>query len=70
MNYHCILTEVTQGVGIITLNRPDVMNALNETLCREVGEAVDRFEADDGIGLGNAIIKFAGCWFDCRYSGR
>ena len=36
MNYHCILTEVNQGVGIITLNRPEVMNALNEMLCREV----------------------------------
>lgn len=64
MNYHCILTEVTQGVGIITLNRPDVMNALNETLCREVGEAIDRFEADDGIGCiiitGGAQVFAAG----------
>ncbi|WP_417223019.1 enoyl-CoA hydratase-related protein [Amphritea sp.] len=50
MSYQCILTEVKQGVGIITLNRPEAMNALNATLCREVGEAVDRFEADDAIG--------------------
>ncbi|MDO6563133.1 enoyl-CoA hydratase-related protein [Amphritea sp. 1_MG-2023] len=50
MSYQCILTEVKQGVGIITLNRPDAMNALNATLCREVGEAVDHFEADEAIG--------------------
>ncbi len=50
MNFECILSEVNQGVGIITLNRPDVMNALNSTLCREVGEAIDSFEADDSVG--------------------
>ncbi|RTE65809.1 enoyl-CoA hydratase [Amphritea opalescens] len=50
MSYQCILTDVKQGVGIITLNRPKVMNALNATLCREVGEAVDGFEANDSIG--------------------
>ncbi|MEH6577571.1 MAG: enoyl-CoA hydratase-related protein [Amphritea sp.] len=50
MSFECILTEVKQGVGVITLNRPKVMNALNATLCREVGEAVDGFEADDSVG--------------------
>lgn len=50
MSYECILAEVKQGVGIITLNRPKAMNALNATLCREVGEAVDSFEADDSVG--------------------
>lgn len=50
MNFECILSEVNQGVGIITLNRPEVMNALNATLCREVGEAIDSFEVDDSVG--------------------
>ncbi len=50
MSFECILTEAKDGVGVITLHRPQVMNALNATLCREVGEALDRFEADESIG--------------------
>jgi enoyl-CoA hydratase len=38
------------GVGVITLNRPEAMNALNETLVRELDEALVAFEADDAIG--------------------
>ncbi|MBY4677159.1 enoyl-CoA hydratase-related protein [Marinobacterium arenosum] len=50
MNFETIQVEVNQGVGIITLNRPKAMNALNVTLTREVGEAVDAFERDDNVG--------------------
>ncbi|WP_372836471.1 enoyl-CoA hydratase-related protein [Pontibacterium sp.] len=50
MSYECILVDVKDGVGTITLNRPKVMNALNVTLTREVGEAIDALEADDAVG--------------------
>ncbi|MGB0468264.1 MAG: enoyl-CoA hydratase-related protein [Pontibacterium sp.] len=50
MSYECILVDVKDAVGIITLNRPKAMNALNVTLTREVGEAVDALEADETVG--------------------
>lgn len=50
MSYECILVDINDGVGTITLNRPKVMNALNVTLTREVGEAVDTLEADAAVG--------------------
>jgi enoyl-CoA hydratase len=45
-----ILTERTGRVGVITLNRPRQLNALNDALMDALGEALLRFDADDGIG--------------------
>ncbi len=50
MAYECILIESDGGVGIITLNRPDALNAFNKQLMDEVTDAVRKFEADDTIG--------------------
>ena len=50
MAYECILTEVDGNVGIITLNRPDALNAFNKQLMDELTEAVKAFEANDAIG--------------------
>ena len=50
MSYECILTETDGGVGIITLNRPDALNAFNIQLMNEVTDALQKFEADDDIG--------------------
>jgi len=50
MTYETILAETEDGVGIITLNRPDKLNAMNRLLNRELHQAVKGFEADDGIG--------------------
>ena len=50
MGYECILTETDGGVGIITLNRPDALNAFNKQLMDEVTSAIKAFEADDAIG--------------------
>jgi enoyl-CoA hydratase len=54
MTYETILTS-TQGpdsrqVGIITLNRPKQLNALNNQLMDELGSALKTFDADDSIG--------------------
>ncbi len=50
MAYECILTETDGAVGIITLNRPEALNAFNAKLMDEVTDAVKKFEADDAIG--------------------
>ena len=50
MSYELITAKKEDGVGIITLNRPEALNALCTPLVLEVGQAVDEFEADDDIG--------------------
>jgi enoyl-CoA hydratase len=50
MAYQNILVETRGRVGVIKLNRPQALNALNGALLAELGEAVDRFDADADIG--------------------
>ncbi len=50
MAYENILVETDSGVGIIRLNRPKALNALNDALIAELNAALDGFEADDAIG--------------------
>jgi enoyl-CoA hydratase len=49
-NYETIATEIRGRVGLITLNRPKALNALNGQLVRELGEALLAFDADPAIG--------------------
>ena len=50
MAYENILVETKGRVGIIRLNRPKALNALCDALIRELGAALDAFEADSNIG--------------------
>lgn len=50
MSYEYIKMETRGRVGIVTLDRPEALNALSDALMEEVGQAVTAFEADDGIG--------------------
>src|SRR5882672_3917181 len=50
MAFQNILVERRQRVGLITLNRPEALNALNAALTEELNVALDEFEADEGIG--------------------
>ena len=51
MNYECILSRIEgERVGVITLNRPKALNALNEQLMTELGHALQTFDADASIG--------------------
>ena len=50
MAYENILVETKGRVGIIRLNRPKALNALCDALVRELGQALDAFEADANIG--------------------
>ena len=45
-----VLTETRGRVAVITLNRPEALNALNDELMDALGEALRRFDADDGVG--------------------
>ena len=64
MAYENILVERKGGVGIVTLDRPQAMNALNAALVAELEAALDALEADDDIGCivitGNAKAFAAG----------
>jgi enoyl-CoA hydratase len=50
MSYENILVETRGRVGLIRLNRPQALNALNRALLRELGDAVDGLGADVNIG--------------------
>ena len=50
MAYETILVETKGKVGLITLDRPQALNALNGQLIGEINQALDGFERDDGIG--------------------
>jgi enoyl-CoA hydratase/carnithine racemase len=45
-----ILTEIHGRVGLITLNRPQAMNALNNQLMRELMDALETFDKNDAVG--------------------
>jgi enoyl-CoA hydratase len=50
MSYSNIIVETRGKVGLITLNRPNALNALNGALISEMSKALDGFEADEAIG--------------------
>ena len=50
MSTENIIVETRGRVGLIRLNRPQALNALNGALMRELAQAVDGFEADRNIG--------------------
>ncbi|MFM8748244.1 MAG: enoyl-CoA hydratase [Aestuariivirga sp.] len=50
MAYQNIIVESRGNVGLVTLNRPQALNALNEALIAELNEALAAFEADEAIG--------------------
>lgn len=50
MTFETVLFEKRGRVGLITLNRPQALNALNMQLIAELNLVLDQCEADDGIG--------------------
>ena len=50
MAYENIIVETRGRVGLIRLNRPQALNALNRALMSELGQAIAAFEADTNIG--------------------
>ena len=58
MSYEHILVDAEDGVGIVTLNRPDKLNAMNRQLSSELHDAVKGMDADEAIGC--IVITGAG----------
>jgi enoyl-CoA hydratase len=56
--YETILVEKTAGVAILTMNRPESLNAMNHRLSSELHEAVLAMDADDDVGC--IVITGAG----------
>lgn len=50
MSYSTILKEIKGRVALLTLNRPEALNALNAQLISELNHALDELEHDHGIG--------------------
>jgi enoyl-CoA hydratase len=50
MSYENILVETRGRVGLVTLNRPKALNALNDALMDELGEALGEFDRDEAVG--------------------
>ena len=50
MSYQNILVETKGRVGVIRLNRPQALNALNRALVTELGQAIESLDADEAIG--------------------
>jgi enoyl-CoA hydratase len=48
-NYQHILTERDENIGIVTLNRPHALNALNNQLVGELADALEAFDRDESI---------------------
>jgi enoyl-CoA hydratase len=57
MPYENILVEVRDRTGLITLNRPKALNALNDALMDELGAALSAYDADEAIG---AMVLYGG----------
>jgi len=58
MTYEHILVDVEDGVAVLTMNRPDKLNAMNRKLHQELRDAVKQADSDDGIGC--IVITGAG----------
>jgi enoyl-CoA hydratase len=50
MTYSTIRTEVHDRVGLVQINRPKALNALNATVMEELATALEEFDADPDIG--------------------
>ncbi|MDM9627341.1 enoyl-CoA hydratase [Rhizobium sp. S152] len=50
MSYETLIVETRGNVGLVTLNRPQALNALNSAVLKELLQAYAAFEGDDTIG--------------------
>src|SRR5690242_17662103 len=49
MSYQTLLFDVADGIARVTINRPDKLNALNDQVMAELGQAADRVTAEESI---------------------
>jgi len=58
MTYQTLLFDVRDGIAIVTINRPDKLNALNDQVMGELGQAAERIATESEIN--GAILTGAG----------
>ena len=64
-NFSYVDTQVENGIATLTINRPEAMNALNETVIHQLGLAIDEINANDEVhtivldGAGKAFVAGA-----------
>ena len=58
MAYETLLTERRDGIGYVTINRPEKLNALNRQVMRELDECFHAFQTDDAVRV--VILSGAG----------
>jgi enoyl-CoA hydratase len=58
MSYETLLFEIRDGIAFVTINRPDKLNALNDDVMAELGDAAERIATEDAIR--GAILTGAG----------
>jgi enoyl-CoA hydratase/carnithine racemase len=63
VSYEALLVDVRDGIGTLTLNRPEARNALNQTVVRELGDALTRLDADAGARV--VVLRGAGDRASC-----
>ncbi|VFR39051.1 Enoyl-CoA hydratase [plant metagenome] len=51
MSESLVLAETRGRVALLTLNRPKALNALNDALMNELGDALLKYDADDSVGV-------------------
>ena len=56
MGYQTLLTEVTGGIALVTINRPEVRNAVSRQVQHDLRCALEEFGADDEVG----VVVFTG----------
>ena len=61
MSDQAVLTESRDGVLIVTLNRPDARNAVNQAVAQGIADALDALDADDDLQVG--VLTGAGKGF-------
>lgn len=61
MTEDAILTEVRNGVLIVTMNRPEAKNAISQAMAEGVGDAMDRLDSDPDLRVG--VLTGAGGTF-------
>ena len=49
MAYQTLLFEIRDGIAFVTINRPDKLNALNDQVVAELGQAADRIAGEEAI---------------------
>jgi len=64
-SFNYVDLQIADGIATITINRPEAMNALNETVVAQLGDALDKANADDSVrtivldGAGKAFVAGA-----------